>query len=305
VSRTAENPAGEPPAEPLAGQAALDELVDLLDLETLEVDLYRGFSPPHSPPRVFGGQVAGQSLVAAGRTVPADRGVHSLHAYFIRPGDPRIPIIYRTERVRDGHSFTTRRVLALQRGEAIFSLSASFQLEQRGLTHTVPMPPGTPDPETVPVYDRRLFGENSWFATAPRPLDLRYVDDPVWSSNRGGPTEHPMRAWMRADGRLPDDRLLHVCLLTYASDMTLLSSVVARHDVNSRSVQMASLDHAMWFHQPFRADEWLLYDQSSPSASGGRSLTQGKIFTQSGEMAAAVMQEGLTRYKRDVTPAQQ
>src|ERR1700716_1965283 len=170
----------------LRAQAALDELVKLLDLEQLEVNLFRGVSPPQSPTRVFGGQVAGQALVAAGRTVPADRGVHSLQAYFIRPGDPRAPIIYEAERVRDGRSFTTRRVLAIQHGEPIFSLSASFQLPQEGLEHS-----------------------------DPAPSTVLCAAGPIWSSPRGGASDEPVRVWMRADGKLPDDRLLHVCLLTY------------------------------------------------------------------------------------------
>ncbi len=279
------------------GQVALDALVGLLDLEQLEVNLFRGVSPPHSPPRVFGGQVAGQALVAAGRTVSADREVHSLHAYFIRPGDPCVPIVYEAERVRDGRSFTTRRVMAIQHGEAIFSLSASFQLSQRGLVHSEPMPADVPGPESLPDLGTRIAAgeDGGWLAGVPRPLDIRYVDDPLWSTRRPGARQHPMRAWMRADGRLPDDRLLHVCLLTYASDLTLLGSVLARHDVTSTDVQMASLDHAMWFHQPFRADEWLLYECYSPAASGGRGLASGRFFTERGALIASTMQEGLVR----------
>jgi acyl-CoA thioesterase-2 len=282
------------------GQAVLDGLVQLLDLEQLEVDLFRGVSPPQSPTRVFGGQVAGQALVAAGRTVPSEREVHSLHAYFIRPGDPRIPILYRAERVRDGRSFTTRRVLAVQRGEAIFSLSASFQLPQDGLEHTEPAPLDVPAPESLPDLGRRIAdgGERSWLARFPRPLDIRSVGEPVWSTRRSGPSDEPVRVWMRADGELPDDRLLHVCLLTYASDLTLLGSVVARHDLSTTAVQMASLDHAMWFHRPFRADEWLLYQCYSPTASGSRGLATGRFFTRDGALVATTVQEGLVRMAR-------
>ncbi|HXV92484.1 MAG TPA: acyl-CoA thioesterase II [Pseudonocardia sp.] len=282
------------------GQAVLDGLVRLLDLEQLEVNLFRGVSPPHSPTRVFGGQVAGQALVAAGRTVPEDRIVHSLHAYFIRPGDPRIPIVYEAERVRDGRSFTTRRVLAIQRGEAIFSLSASFQLPQEGLEHSDPAPEDVPEPESLPDLGRRIAesGEGGWLGRAPRPLDMRFVDEPVWSSRRTGASTGPVRVWMRADGTLPDDRLLHVCLLTYASDLTLLGSVIARHDMNSREVQMASLDHAMWFHRPFRADEWLLYTCYSPTASGSRGLATGRFTTRDGRLVATTVQEGLVRLPR-------
>ena len=281
------------------GQAVLDGLVQLLDLEQLEVNLFRGVSPPQSPTRVFGGQVAGQALVAAGRTVPSDREVHSLHAYFIRPGDPRVPIVYETERVRDGRSFTTRRVLAIQHGEAIFSLSASFQLPQEGLEHSDAGPTDVPDPESLPTIGERVAagGDAGWLARTPRPLDMRFVDEPVWSSERS-PSDQPVRVWMRADGQLPDDRLLHVCLLTYASDMTLLGSVLARHDIGSTKVQMASLDHAMWFHRPFRADEWLLYTCYSPTASGSRGLATGRFTTRDGIHVATTLQEGLVRLPR-------
>jgi acyl-CoA thioesterase-2 len=283
----------------LRGQVVLDELVRLLDLEQLEVNLFRGMSPPQSPTRVFGGQVAGQALVAAGRTVPPDRSVHSLQAYFIRPGDPRVPIIYEAERVRDGRSFTTRRVLAIQHGEPIFSLSASFQLPQDGLEHSDPAPSDVPDPESLPDIAARIASgdDAGWLGRVPRPIDMRFVDEPVWSSRRR-PSDEPVRVWMRADGELPDDRLLHVCLLTYASDMTLLGSVVARHDLASVRVQMASLDHAMWFHRPFRADEWLLYTCHSPTASGSRGLATGRFTSRDGRLVATTVQEGLLRLPR-------
>jgi acyl-CoA thioesterase II len=281
------------------GQAVLDGLVDLLDLEQLEVNLFRGVSPPQSPPRVFGGQVAGQALVAAGRTVPEDREVHSLHAYFIRPGDPRAPIVYEAERVRDGRSFTTRRVLAIQHGEAIFSRSASFHTAQQGLEHTEPPPAGIPEPESLPDLGELLaaYPGESFLKDFPRPLDMRYVGEPVWSTARTASPE-PVRVWMRADGTLPDDRLLHVCLLTYASDLTLLGSVLSRHDPVTARPQMASLDHAMWFHRPFRADDWLLYECWSPTASGSRGLATGRFTTRDGTMVATTVQEGLVRIPR-------
>jgi acyl-CoA thioesterase-2 len=280
-------------------QQGLDELVALLDLEQLEVNLFRGISPPHSPTRVFGGQVAGQALVAAGRTVPEDREVHSLHAYFIRPGDPRVPIIYDTERVRDGRSFTTRRVLAVQHGEAIFSLSASFQKAQEGLEHTEPPPAGVPDPESLPSMAElaRRGRINNWLLDGPRPIDMRFVGTPTWSRERE-PSDEPVQVWMRADGTLPDDRLLHVCLLTYASDLSLLGSVFARH-ARLAGLQSASLDHAVWFHRPFRADEWLLYTCYSPEASGSRGLATGRFSTLDGRTVATVVQEGLVRLPRD------
>jgi acyl-CoA thioesterase-2 len=282
------------------GQAVLDRLIARLDLERLEVNLFRGTSPPESPPRVFGGQVAGQAMVAAGRTVPPERGVHSLHAYFIRPGDPRVPIVYEVERVRDGRSFTTRRVLAIQHGEAIFALSASFQLPQPGLEHSETMPGDVPAPDSLPDMGSRIAAlgnvDVGAFQRLPRPLDIRYVEDPVWVPHHQ-PHRGPVRVWMRADGRLPDDRLLHVCLLTYASDLTLLNSVLARHRLNGpeSDIRRASLDHAMWFHQPFRADEWFLYECFSPVASGARGLATGRFFTRDGRLIATTVQEGLVR----------
>ena len=300
MSETSTGTAATSESGPPGGQPALDDLVSLLDLEQIEVNLFRGVSPPHSSTRVFGGQVAAQALVAAGRTVPQDREVHSLHAYFIRPGDPAVPIVYEAERVRDGRSFTTRRVLAIQHGEAIFSLSASFQLPQDGLEHTEPEPLDVPGPETLPdLAERARSGRGvGWLSEIPRPLDIRFVDEPVWSPRRTGATDEPMRVWMRADGSLPDDRLLHVCLLTYASDLTLLGSVIARHDIRTGEVQMASLDHAMWFHRPFRADEWLLYECFSPTASGSRGLATGRFLTRDGTLVATTVQEGLVRLPR-------
>ncbi len=283
---------------PATGQEAVDGLVGLLDLETLEVNLFRGISPPHSLPRVFGGQVAAQALVAAGRTVPEDREVHSLHAYFIRPGDPAVPIVYETERVRDGRSFTTRRVLAIQHGVPIFSLSASFQLPQTGLQHTQPAPVGVPAPDTLPGLDALASSAGArWLTQGPRPLDMRFVSPPPWSDEFAGASEEPARVWMRADGRLPDDRLLHVCMLTYVSDLTLLGSVLFRHDRAEGPVQMASLDHAMWFHRPFRADEWLLYTCYSPFAGGGRGLATGRFTQADGTLVATTVQEGLVRVR--------
>ena len=284
---------------PATGQEAVDGLVGLLDLETLEVNLFRGISPPHSLPRVFGGQVAAQALVAAGRTVPEDREVHSLHAYFIRPGDPAVPIVYETERVRDGRSFTTRRVLAIQHGVPIFALSASFQLAQTGLQHTQPAPVGVPAPDTLPGLDALASSAGArWLTQGPRPLDMRFVSPPPWSDEFAGASEEPARVWMRADGSLPDDRLLHVCMLTYVSDLTLLGSVLFRHDRAEGPVQMASLDHAMWFHRPFRADEWLLYTCYSPFAGGGRGLATGRFTTADGTLVATTVQEGLVRVPR-------
>lgn len=280
------------------GQEVLDRLVALLDLEKIEENIFRGVSPPHSPTRVFGGQVAGQALVAAGRTVQEERKVHSLHAYFIRGGDPSVPIIYEVDRIRDGRSFTTRRVVAIQHGKAIFSLSASFQKPEKGIEHASEMP-DVPDPESLPTLVERAEGyeDRLGLRLRPRPIDLRYVNDPPWATR--GQTGRAARnqVWMRADGSLPDDPLLHVCVLTYASDMTLLDSPLARHGVywDLDNVLGASLDHALWFHRAFRADEWFLYDTESPSASGSRGLATGRFFSRNGTHVATVVQEGLLR----------
>lgn len=280
-------------------QRTLDGLVDLLDLERIEIDIFRGTSPASSRQRVFGGQVAGQALVAAGRTVDLDRHVHSLHSYFIRPGDPSVPIVYEVDRVRDGRSFTTRRVVAIQHGKPIFTLSASFQLEQPGLEHA-PRMPDVPDPESLPTFEERFAGHPevaSFFRDMPRPIDIRYVDDPPWVKRSQPSEDMPYRLWMRADGVLPDDPLLHVCVLTYASDMSLLDSVLIRHGLamGVDSISMASLDHAMWFQRRFRADEWILYVSESPTAAGGRGLASGRFFDQSGRHLVSVMQEGMVR----------
>lgn len=281
------------------GQPVVDRLVALLDLERVEEDIFRGVSPAESPVRVFGGQVAGQALVAAGRTVPSDRGVHSLHAYFIRPGDPAVPIVYVVDRIRDGRSFTTRRVVAVQHGKAIFSLSASFQLAAEGLDHSDPMPE-VAAPEQLAEYSDwvRKAGENvPPLAHFPRPFDVRYVTEPPWAVADALPRAARNQVWMRADGALPDEPLVHVCALAYASDLTLLDSVFARHAISrwrQRTV-VASLDHAMWFHRPFRADEWVLYDCASPSASGSRGLATGRFFSRDGRLVASVVQEGLIR----------
>ncbi len=282
--------------------AALDELVDLLDLEPLEVNLYRGVSPNEERLRVFGGQVAAQSLIAAGRTVAEGRGVqrpvHSLHAYFLRPGDPKVPILYQVDRIRDGRSFTTRRVAAIQRGEPIFHLSASFQVPEAGVTHQE-QAPQVPDPETLPIWAEAMapfaaeFGE---YLHRPRPIDVRHVGGPTRPSPTDSSPRPPShRMWFRADGRLPDDPLLHTCLAAYASDMTLLDTIMLPHGVPWTEGLQVSLDHAMWFHRPFRADEWLLYDQYSPIAYGARGLATGNIFTRDGQLAVSVVQEGLLR----------
>ena len=278
---------------------ALDRLLDLLDLEQIEANIFRGRSPDERRQRVFGGQVAGQALVAAGRTVPADRPVHSLHAYFIRPGDPAVPIVYTVDRVRDGRSFTTRRVSAIQHGRTIFTLSASFHHPEPGPMHADPMPE-VPPPEMVERSSDRLarvLGEVP-ARVLDNPIDLRSVG-PLSAEAARDPSLRTTRnlIWLRVDGELPDDPLLHVCLMTYASDMTLLDSVLTGHGLSwlDGRTSGASLDHAMWFHRPFRADRWLLYVQDSPVAHGARGLAHGEVYTAEGELVVSVMQEGLIR----------
>lgn len=287
---------------------ALDRLVALLDLETIEVDRFRGESPLDHRIRMFGGQVAAQALVAAGRTVPCIDGkprlVHSLHAYFLLPGKPTIPIFYEVDRIRDGRSFSTRRVTAVQHGEAIFHLIASFHISEPGVSHQAPMPE-VPDPETLPTWAERArpyAGElGQWYYRA-RPIDFREIGGPL-RTRRDVPLRAPHhQAWFRSDGKLPDDPLLHACVVAYASDMTLLDTAMLPHGMiweELGSGQQASLDHAMWFHRPFRADDWLLYDQYSPTASGARGLATGSIFTREGDLVVSVVQEGLIRPVRE------
>src|SRR5258708_8800546 len=265
---------------------ALDAVVELLDLEQSELSGSRGRRPERERRQgVCGGQVAGQALVAAGRTVPDDRGVHSLHAYFIRPGDPAVPLIYLVDRVRDGRSFTTRRVSAVQHGKTIFTLSASFHHPEEGVLHQRPMPE-VPPPEAVPSAAERmqeLFGNAAAEYAWANPVDIRHLG-PLSLEAASDPSlrvTHSM-AWVRADGELADDPLLHVCILTYASDMTLLDSVLLANGLSWADGKTvgSSLDHAMWFHRPFRADRRLLYTQESPAAAGARGLAPGELFTQ-------------------------
>ncbi|OLT30193.1 acyl-CoA thioesterase II [Actinomadura sp. CNU-125] len=279
----------------------LKALLDLLDLEQIENDIFRGRTSDEHRQRVFGGQVAGQALVAAGRTVPVNRPVHSLHAYFLRPGDPLVPIVYTVDRVRDGRSFTTRRVTAVQHGKAIFTLSASFQIVEDGPAHQASMP-DAPAPETLPDSLTRLtplFGRRGAeeFVNR-RPIDIRHATPLTWEAAKDPSLTTPeSKVWLKVDGELPDDPLLHVCLMTYASDMTLLDTVLLNHGLawGDKRTMGASLDHAMWFHRPFRADDWLLYYQDTPFAGSARGLARGQVFTRSGELVVSVMQEGLIR----------
>jgi acyl-CoA thioesterase-2 len=279
---------------------SVTELVDLLDLEEIEIGLFRARQPDTQLQRVFGGQVLAQALVAAARTVMVTRVLHSLHAYFLLPGRTDIPLVYDVELVRDGGSFSSRRVVTRQGGKVIFYLSCSFHEMESGFEHLDPVPDGVPGPEECPrlgevmaTFSGRsaVQWEREWGV-----LDVRYVGD----SRPGGAladSTHPARArvWVRVEGALPDDRRLHQAALAYASDLTLLGATTVPHNVLiGFNVQAASLDHAMWFHRPFRADDWLLYDQVSPSASGGLGLATARLF-QHGILVANVAQEGLIR----------
>jgi len=283
--------------------SSADELRKLLDLETIDLNLFRGTQPDTLLQRVFGGQVAAQSLVAGARTVEPPLSVHSLHSYFLRPGDTAVPIVYDVERMRDGRSFSTRRVVARQHGRPIYFMTVSFQVPEDGFEHQDAMP-AVPAPEEaadMAEWFRRRWPENAeewleeWAA-----LEMRWIGD----SRPGGRIpggEHPARSrlWIRVSGRLEDDELTQKAAFTYASDMTLLGSALVPHGVgvSDPSMQSASLDHTIWFHRPFRADEWLLYDQVSPSASGARGLAIGRVFTEDGRLVATVAQEGLIRHR--------
>jgi acyl-CoA thioesterase-2 len=279
---------------------SIDELTELLDLEEIEIGLFRGRQPDTRLQRAFGGQVLAQALVAAARTVEVTRVLHSLHAYFLLPGRTDISMVYDVEAVRDGRSFSSRRVVARQGGKVIFYLSASFHVAEDGFDHLDPMPDGIPAPDECPQLSEVLakasgrsssFWDREWGV-----LDVRYAGD----SRPGGSLEdpqHPARArvWVKTDGRLPDDRRIHQAALAYASDLTLLSASTVPHNVLvGVNVQAASIDHAMWFHRPFRADDWLLYDQISPSASNALGLSTARLF-QHGVLVSSVAQEGLIR----------
>ncbi|MDR6874723.1 acyl-CoA thioesterase-2 [Bosea sp. BE125] len=282
-----------------------DSLLSILDLEPLERNLFRGRSPKVGWQRVFGGQVIGQALYAACKTVE-DRQPHSLHAYFLLPGDPEIPIIYEVDRLRDGRSFTTRRVLAIQKGEAIFAMSASFHVAEEGFEHQMPMP-DVPMPEDLP--DRETMKRSVLphmpdavraYYQRERPIEIRPVELARYAS--GGKMEPKFNVWIKAMQPLPDEPAIHQSVLAYASDLMLLDSSLIAHGKNvfDKQIQGASLDHALWFHRPFRADEWLLYAQDSPSTSGARGFSRGLIFNRDGKLVASVAQEGLIRPRLDM-----
>jgi acyl-CoA thioesterase-2 len=283
--------------------AAVQELLSVLDLEPLEVNLFRGRSPQVGWQRVFGGQVIGQALVAATRTVEG-RPPHSMHAYFLLPGDPKVPIIYEVDRIRDGKSFTTRRVVAIQHGHAIFSMAVSFHDDEVGLDHQMSMP-DVPKPEALPsdaeIKERilpQLPEPVRRYYERERPIELRPVEFGRYVGKK--PEDGRFNVWIRTTGRLPDDPAIHRCVLAYASDLTLLDTALVPHQrsVFDRSIMAASLDHALWIHRPFRADEWLLYAQDSPNLHGARGFARGLIYAADGTLVASVAQEGLLRERR-------
>ncbi len=280
---------------------SLQKVIEILELEEIEQNHYRAVSPNEGWQRVYGGQVIGQALVAASRTVDEHRHAHSLHGYFLRAGDTEIPILYKVERIRDGRSFTTRQVVAIQRGLPIFTMSISFQVAEEGLAHQFPMP-DLPGPET-------LRDENELQAEQAEDWPKEYQDSfSMTSAIQIRPVEpldlmHPQatppiqNCWMKTRESLPDDPRLHQCVLAYLSDWSLLDTAMRPHAVSflQDNVQVASLDHAMWFHGPFRADEWLLYAQDSPAAGNARGFNRGLIYNQAGELVASTTQEGLMR----------
>ena len=279
----------------------LNQIIKTLDLEEIELNHYLATSPNEGWQRVYGGQVIGQALVAASRTVSSNRSAHSLHGYFLRAGDTTIPILYKVDRIRDGKSFTTRRVVAVQRGQAIFTMSISFQIDEGGLSHQFDMPK-VPAPDSLPTEDElRREQTKSWpkefqeSFSGSSAIQVKPVD-PVDLLNPK-PTQAVQRCWMRCGEPLPDDPRIHQCVLAYLSDWSLLDTASRPHGVSfmQENVQVASLDHAMWFHRSFRADEWLLYDQDSPSASGARGFNRGLIYNQTGKLVASTTQEGLLR----------
>jgi acyl-CoA thioesterase-2 len=264
----------------------MSELLDVLDIQRIEDHLFRGWPVRTTLPRTYGGQVAGQALVAATRTVDRRLAVHSLHGYFVRPGNPLTPTLYDVERVRDGRSFATRRVTAIQQGKALFTMSASFHCSDAGPEHQEPGPSVSPPEALAELVD----GDFQEVHRAEWPdWDVRRIP-----SDHGDPRQ---QVWLRHREPLPDDPVLHACALAYVSDMTLLGCTRLIHP--GQQLQMASLDHAVWFLRPFRADEWLLYDQNSPSAGFGRGLAHGRIFDRSGSLLATVVQEGLMRFHLD------
>lgn len=289
--------------EPTRDQTALKRLLQALQMEKLEENLFRGPSIHTDWRRVYGGQVLGQALSAAAQTVPDDRMAHSLHAYFLLAGDPQAPIVYDVEALRDGGSFSTRRTRAIQHGKVIFVMSASFHIHEDGLDHASP-PPDVPGPDGLRTL-REILTENKSslpktilnFLTGPQPIEIRPVDPTRFLSRE--PREPIERVWLRASAELPNNQAVHASLMAYASDFSLLQTALLAHgrQMSDPDIQLASLDHAMWFHRPFRADQWLLYAHDSPTSSGSRGYSRGQLFTESGKLIASTVQEGLMRVR--------
>jgi acyl-CoA thioesterase II len=278
---------------------ATKELVALLDLERLDVDLFRGRQPETVRQRVYGGQVAAQALIAATRTLEKDFRVHSLHSYFLLPGDYKVPIIYDVERIREGRSFATRRVVARQHGKAIYYQTLSFQRAEDGYEHQDVMPEVKPPEDGIDMMAlMQERGADDGLTKEWAALDVRWLGNSQHGLEPDPRHPSQTRLWTRIDGRLSDDPLEHLATFTYASDVSLLGASLAAHPTDPTQVQMASLDHTIWFHRPFRADEWWLYDQWSPSAGGARGLSFGHVYTRNGTLVASVAQEGLIRPKR-------
>ena len=286
--------------EEVSAEHAVAQLLELLDLEEIDENIYRGKNEKGRPGRLFGGQVAAQALAATGHTVSGGLA-HSLHGYFLRPGDPTVPVVYTVDRIRDGRSFTTRRVVAQQRGRAIFNMSVSFHQPEEGYSHQFAMP-------DVPLPDELMSRREHYeqlakdlpkevlqWARRTSPIETRTARPPTFVATET--SEEPTIVWLRASAKLPDDPFLNQCVLTYATDLSLIDCILQRHgrSGNLGPLMIASLDHAVWFHRPLRADEWLLYYQDSPSAFGGRGLARGNLYTGAGELVASVVQEALIR----------
>ena len=281
----------------------LNDLSELLKLEVIEQGIYRGQSQDLGLPQLFGGQVMGQALSAAQETVEPERHVHSLHSYFLRPGDSKKPVVYEVEKIRDGRSFSTRRVQAIQNGKAIYYMTASFQVHEEGFEHQNSMPI-VPAPEEIPSYSDFISSHQVEIADnvrdiflAEKPIEIRPVEQYNWiSPEKMPPVCH---LWIKANGDLPDDLRIHTYMLAYTSDFHFLPTALMPHGKSHwhANLQVATIDHAMWFHRPFRFDDWLLYKTESPSANGGRGLVRGQIFNRNGELVASTMQEGLIRQR--------
>jgi acyl-CoA thioesterase-2 len=291
-------------SDPLSGLLAVLDLTDT-GARTTE-DIFTGPSQWQPGGRVFGGQVLAQAVIAATRTIPDDRHIHSMHGYFLRPGDVDLPITFSVDRIHDGRSFTTRRTQAFQQGVPILSMIASFQTDDSGLDHQSPLPDDIPEPESLPSSVESLAGIDHPVAKAwahGRPFDIRHVEGPIWFSVDGEPSAH-QAVWVKAIGELPDDPNLHRAALAYLSDYTLLEPILRAHGLPwvTPGLKIASLDHAMWWHRFGRVDQWLLYIQEAPNAIGGRGLSLGRIYSRDGALLSSVAQEGTIRVPGPTTP---